>query len=246
MKYTNYLSDLLKTLIAFVAAQLIGYMMMYLLGGLFSGYWYNILLNAVCTLGVNAAAFLLICGRVKLPQKCENYSALESVPFFFGGVFLACLAGYIAKLLPMHETANSASQGTDLLFYAVYTLLLAPVAEETAFRGAALSRLRNSFGGYSAALISAALFAAYHMSLAQFPYTFALGFCLAIVAQRSGSIIPCIALHALNNLLTLAAALSATIAAVTDIALPILGAASMVVIVITKRYKLNNKKQPEH
>lgn len=242
MKYTNCLSDLMKTLAAFAAAQILGYMMMYLLGGLFSGYWYNILLNAVCTLGVNAAAFLLICGRIKLPEKCKSFAKWELAAYLFGGVFLACVAGYLAKLLPSHEIASAAPQGFDLIFYAVYTLVLAPVAEEIAFRGAALPRLRNSFGGYSAALISAALFAAYHLSLAQFPYTFVLGFCLGLVAQRSGSLIPCIALHALNNLLTLTAALSDTVAAVTDIALPILGTAGIVVLIVTKRYKLNNKK----
>ena len=241
MKYTNYLSDLMRTLAAFVMAQILGYVMMCLLGGLFSGYRYNILLNTVCTLGVNAAAFLLICGRVKLPAKSKSFAPWELAAYLFGGVFLACLAGYLARLLPTHETASAAPQGADLIFYTVYTLILAPIAEETAFRGAALARLRNSFGAYSAALISATLFAAYHMSLAQFPYTFVLGFCLAIVAQRSGSIIPCIILHALNNLLTLAAALSDTVAAITDIALPILGMAGITVLIITKRYKLNSK-----
>ncbi len=241
MKYTNHLSDLMKTLVAFIAAQFFGYVLMYLLSGLFSGYRYNILLNSLCSLGVNVAAFLLICGKVRLPEKSKDFALWELTLFFFGGVFLSCLAGYLAKLLPSHDMASAAPQGADLIFYAVYTLILTPIAEEIAFRGAALSRLRNSFGGYSAALISAALFAAYHMSLAQFPYTFALGFCLAIVAQRSGSLITCIVLHALNNLLTLAAALSDAVAAITDIALPILGTAGIVMIVITKRYKLNSK-----
>ncbi len=241
MKYADHLSDLLKTLAAFIAAQFFGYVLMYLLGGLFSGYWYNILLNAVCILGTNAAAFLLICGKAKLPPRSKGFALWELAPFFFGGVFLSCLAGYLAKLLPSHEIASAIPQGADLILYAVYTLVLAPVAEEIAFRGAALPRLRNSFEGYGAAFISAALFAAYHMSLAQFPYTFVLGFFLAIVAQRSGSIIPCIVLHSLNNLLTLAAALSDTIAAVTDIALPILGTAGIVALIITKRYKLNSK-----
>lgn len=242
MKIYDRISDLIKALAAFIAAQFFGYILLYLLRGIFSGYWYTMLLNSICLLGINAAAFMLICGRVKLPRKCESFRKWELAAFFFGGVLLSCrLAGYLAKLLPSHEIASAAPQGADLMLYAVYTLILAPVAEETAFRGAALSRLRNSFGGYSAALISATLFAAYHMSLAQFPYTFVLGFCLAIVAQRSGSIIPCIALHALNNLLTLAAALSDTVAAVTDIALPILGTAGIVALIITKRYKLNSK-----
>lgn len=241
MKYTDRISDLMKTLAAFVVAQFSGYVLMYLLGGLFSGYWYNILLNVVCTLGVNIAVFLLICGKARLPEKSRSFVLWELAAFFCGGVFLSCLAGYLVKLLPTHVSANATPQGADLMIYAVYTLILAPVAEEIAFRGAALSRLRNSFGCYSAALISAALFAAYHMSLAQFPYTFVLGLCLAIVAQRSGSLITSIVMHALNNLLTLAAALSDTAASVADIALPILGTAGIVIIIVTKRYKIDSK-----
>lgn len=241
MRYRSCLYDLLKTLAAFAAAQTFGYMLMYLLRGLFSGYWYNIVLNSVCVLGANAAAFLLICGRVKLSKKQDNFKQWELAAFFFGAVFLACIAGYLAKLLSPHEIASGAPQGYDLILYAIYTLILAPVAEEIAFRGAALSRLRNSFGPYISALLSAILFAAYHMSLAQFPYTFVLGFCLAIVAQRGGNIICCILLHALNNLLTLAAALSDTVSAITDIALPILGTAGIVMIIVTKRYKIDSK-----
>ncbi len=241
MKIYDRISDLIKVLAAFIAAQFFGYMLLYLLRGIFSGYWYTMLLNSVCLLGINAAAFLLICGRVRLPRKCESFRQWELAAFFFGGVFLSCLAGYLARLLPSHEIANAAPQGADLILYAVYTLILAPIAEETAFRGAALSRLRNSFGGYGAALISAVLFAAYHMSLAQLPYTFVLGFVLALVAQRSGKLIYCILLHALNNLLTLAAALSDAVSAITDIALPILGTAGIVMIIVTKRYKIDSK-----
>ena len=241
MNYSDKLSDLLRVLAAFVTALIAGFLLKYLLSDLFTGYWYNILLNALCVLCVTVAAFLLICGKVYFPEKCKDFSLWELAAFFFSGVFLACLAGYLSWLLPTHTTTGATPQGVDLILYAVYTVVLAPVAEEIAFRGAALSRLRNSFHPYIAALLSAMLFAAYHMNLAQFPYTFVLGFCFALVAQRSGNIIPCIILHMLNNLLTLASALSDKVATVTDFALPILGMAGILAIALTKRYKLNNK-----
>lgn len=237
MKLSDKFSCLVRIAAAFCTAQAAGIVLMYLLGGLADGYWYNILLNAICTLGINAAAFVLICGREKLPQS-RNYTLWEFPAFFFGAVFLACLAGYLAKLLPVNNTA-ALPQGSDLILYAAYTLILSPIAEEIAFRGAALPYLRSAFGFYGAAFISAALFAAYHMSLLQLPYTFVLGFCLAIVAQRSGSIIPCIILHALNNLLTLGTALSDTFAAITDFALPISGTAGIIFIITTRRYLPN-------
>lgn len=239
MKLSDKFYCLVRTAAAFCAAQTAGIVLMYLLGGLADGYWYNILLNVICTLGANAAAFLLICGRKKLP-KSSNYARWELPAFFFGGVFLACLAGYLTKLLPVSGTAAALPQGNDLIFYAVYTLILSPIAEEIAFRWAALPYLRTAFGFYGAAIISAALFACYHISLLQLPYTFVLGFFLAVVAQRSGSIIPCIVLHALNNLLTLGAALSDTFAAIMDFALPILGTAGIISIISTRRYLPDN------
>lgn len=239
MRLPNKCYCLVRTAAAFCAAQAAGLVLMYLLSGLADGYWYNILLNAICTLGANAGAFLLICGREKLP-KSRNFALRELPAFFFGGVFLACLAGYITKLLPISGTVNTLPQGVDLILYAVYTLILSPIAEEIAFRGAALPYLRSAFGFYGAALISAALFAVYHMSLLQLPYTFVLGFLLAVVAQRSGSIICCIVLHALNNLLTLGTALSDNLATITDFALPILGTAGVIFIIATRRYLPNN------
>lgn len=238
MKLSDKCYCLVRTAAAFCAAQAAGLALMYLLGGLADGYWYNILLNAICTLGANAGVFLLICGREKLP-KSRNFALRELPAFFFGGVFLACLAGYLTRLLPVDSTATL-PQGSDLMLYAVYTLILSPIAEEIAFRGAALPYLRNAFGFYGAALISAALFAVYHMSLLQLPYMFVLGFLLAVVAQRSGSIVCCIVLHALNNLLTLGTALSDNLAAITDFALPILGTVGVIFIIATRRYLPNN------
>lgn len=239
MKLSDKFYCLVRTAAAFCAAQAAGLALMYLLGGLADGYWYNILLNVICTLGTNAAAFLLICGRGKLP-KSSNYTRWELPAFFLGGVFLACLAGYITKLLPISGTVNTLPQGVDLILYAVYTLILSPIAEEIAFRGAALPYLRSAFGFYGAAIISAAMFAVYHMNLLQLPYTFVLGLLLAVAAQRSGSIICCIVLHALNNLLTLGTALSDTLAAITDFALPILGTAGVIFIIATRRYQPDN------
>ncbi|MBE6889383.1 MAG: CPBP family intramembrane metalloprotease [Ruminococcaceae bacterium] len=239
MSHTSKIHDLFKVLAAFSAAQLIGIVLIHLLRGLFDAYWYNILLNAVCVLGANVAAFVIICGRGKLPEKSKGFAPWELSAWLFAAVFLSCLAGYLTRLIGAQQTISIMPKGADLALYALYTVILSPLAEEIAFRGAALARLRRSFEGYSAALISAALFAAYHMSLAQLPYTFALGFCLAITAQRCGSIIPCIVIHALNNLLTLAVSLSDTAAAITDIALPILGSAAIVAIIVGKKYKLS-------
>ncbi len=226
--------DLFKVLAAFITAQLGGAVLALLLSGLCEGYAYNILLNIICTLALNAVVFLLFCGGIKLPQRADGYSHIEPFMFFLAAVFLSCLAGMIVKLFPSAESTSALPEGSALILYTAYTVILAPVAEELAFRGAALTALSQR-GRFVSALISAAVFAAYHINLAQFPYTFVLGFFLALLAQRSGRLLPCITLHAANNALTLAATYYDTVSRITDIALPILGTASLLWLIYTER-----------
>ena len=81
----------------------------------------------------------------------------------------------------------------------IATAVAAPIAEELLFRGliarALAQRLRLPF----AVVISAAMFSAFHYSLPQALPTFVLGLGLGLIALRSGSIVPGIVLHALNN-----------------------------------------------
>ncbi len=227
--------DLFRVLAAFVAAQACTVLLMLLLSGSGEGFVFNITLNIICTLGVNMSCYLLICGRIDLPKKSGNYSRFEPFAFFFMTVFLACMAGMIAQLIPSSEDSGGVSPvGWEYLLYFMYSVILAPVAEEIAFRGAALSVLSRR-GQNTAALISALLFAAYHMNLSQVPYTLVLGFFLAVLAQRSGSIIPCILIHVANNLLTLAVGFSDILSRAVNIALPVLGIAGLAWLILTGR-----------
>ncbi len=226
--------DLMKVLAAFITAQLTGALLMYLLSGLGSGFVFNILLNIMCTLAVNAAVFLMFSGKVRLPQRADGYLHIEPMMFFFAAVFLASLAGMLVKLLPSAEGTAAMPAGMEMVLYCAYTVLLAPITEELVFRGAVLTMLAER-GRSVSALISAAAFAAYHMSFVQLPYTFVLGFFLALLAQRSGRLLPCIIVHAANNALTLAATYSDTASRITDIALPIFGVASLLWLIFTGR-----------
>ena len=227
--------DLFRVLAAFVAAQACTLILMSLLSGIGEGFVFNIVLNIICTLGVNVSCYLMICGGTKLPKRREDYSRLEPFAFFFMTVFLACMTGMIAKLIPGGEGSGvAAPEGFEYLLYFAYTVILAPVAEEVAFRGAVLSALSHR-GENISALISALLFAAYHMNLSQVPYTLVLGFFLAVLARRSGSIIPCILIHMANNLLTLVVGFSDVLTTIVNIALPVLGIAGLVWLIFTGR-----------
>ena len=79
------------------------------------------------------------------------------------------------------------------------TVIVAPLVEETFFRGFVFNGLRSRFHWAWAAAISAALFAAAHLEIWFFLPAFALGFLFAFLYQRSNSVWPGMALHFILN-----------------------------------------------
>jgi hypothetical protein len=86
----------------------------------------------------------------------------------------------------------------SLLEYVIF----APIFEELAFRGLLFTMLRRRFAFLPAALISTSLFALAHgYSLIGFVSVFWSGFLWAWIYERTGSLIPSMVAHAMNNLL---------------------------------------------
>lgn len=124
----------------------------------------------------------------------------------FAGVGVFCAFGFLNQLfaevligwgysataisLPLNDF------GALILFIVTYAVLPA-VMEECFFRGALL----NSFSkiGVVALAAVAAAFALYHGSLTQLIYQFIYGAALVAIAARTGSSIPCMIAHFLNN-----------------------------------------------
>ncbi len=79
--------------------------------------------------------------------------------------------------------------------------LLAPLSEEIVFRGAILRSLLSSsrLSAWGAIAISALLFALIHMNPAQMPHAFIIGLLLGWMYWRTGSILPGMAYHWINN-----------------------------------------------
>ena len=82
--------------------------------------------------------------------------------------------------------------------------VIAPIAEELFFRGYFFGALRNWRGSGRRRCSPALVFGGIHVGSA--PAVFLvplaiLGFLLCIVRWRTGSLLPCIALHAINNAL---------------------------------------------
>jgi membrane protease YdiL (CAAX protease family)/uncharacterized RDD family membrane protein YckC len=85
---------------------------------------------------------------------------------------------------------------------------LAPIAEEIFFRGMLFGGLRKRLGMYSSAAISALIFGALHATtgVTAVPQLAIFGFVLALLYERTGSVLPGICVHMLNNSLALIAA----------------------------------------
>lgn len=80
--------------------------------------------------------------------------------------------------------------------------ILGPVAEEMVFRGAVLRSLLKLFPAkvhWWPILISAVLFGAVHMNMAQFVHALPIGLLLGWMYYRTGSIIPGLLFHWVNN-----------------------------------------------
>ncbi len=95
---------------------------------------------------------------------------------------------------------------TTWLTYLLNLLLavvLAPLVEETLFRGIIYGSLRTYLGIWTAAAISAALFSALHLQAYGFFPRFILGLVLAHLYEKNRSLFPSITFHALNNFIAM-------------------------------------------
>ena len=78
--------------------------------------------------------------------------------------------------------------------------ILAPLAEEIVFRGAIVGRLAQvAKNRWAAILVSALLFALVHGNPVQMPHAFVIGVFLGWLFLRTGSIIPGVVFHWMNN-----------------------------------------------
>ena len=91
------------------------------------------------------------------------------------------------------------------IIVAVLIVVVAPLSEEIFFRGFVFGGLRRGLSFVVAGVISAVIFGAFHFtgasSLTVLPQLAVLGFALAWVYERTGSIYPTIAIHVINNAL---------------------------------------------
>jgi membrane protease YdiL (CAAX protease family) len=131
--------------------------------------------------------------------------AVAWVAFFaFTAVWVAAVNVHQKDNLPDKLGANSSS--IALAAVAVLVCVVAPIAEEFFFRGFFFPALKGAAGRWGAAVLTGLVFGAIHGGSAPVGYLVPLaffGFVLCLLYERTGSLLPCMALHSLNNSLAL-------------------------------------------
>jgi membrane protease YdiL (CAAX protease family) len=93
-----------------------------------------------------------------------------------------------------------------LVAVSLLVCVLAPIAEELFFRGFCFTALRRTLGMLPAAALTGIIFGAIHLGGTDIEFIVPLmvfGFFLCLLYVWTGSLLPCIVLHALNNALAL-------------------------------------------
>lgn len=129
--------------------------------------------------------------------------------------FLAFSAAWAAALgitesddLPDRLGADESTLA--LIAVAFLVTLLAPICEELFFRGFCFTALRRAVGVAGAAILTGAIFGLIHAGGTEPAFLVPLGVLgalLCLLYWRTGSIVPCMVLHAINNSIALGVAL---------------------------------------
>ncbi len=167
-----------------------------------------------CTFLVSPAAFLLVIGwyfsftktSFKVffkEQRCHPKYYLLAFTLQLGLLSLGELNGLFLKLLGGFGYEDSgiaipATKGLGLLGVLLVVAVLPAVAEEFFFRGV-FQREMRSFSLPMQVLLCGGLFALYHQNPAQTVYQLCCGGAFALIAARSGSFLPTVLSHFLNN-----------------------------------------------
>ena len=129
---------------------------------------------------------------------------LASLPFLGGGLAVTLwLSRTVFKNVPTPDQpfAPILATGGPAAIVLVFVLaaVIAPVVEEVFFRGALYTALRGGMGVWPSVLLSAAIFAVGHPLPGGFLLILVLGSVLALVREKTGSLVPSIVCHAVYN-----------------------------------------------
>ena len=138
------------------------------------------------------------------PGKFRITDAILSVVLMLTGSYaLNNFAGLvnIAQYSASYESIENSFYSGNIVCELAAFVILSPLAEEVLYRGVVFLYIKRTLGMWPAIVISAIMFAVFHMNLVQLIYALILGFYLSIVMERSENLwIPIIGHVAANAL----------------------------------------------
>ncbi len=167
----------------------------------------NALIQLATALGFLLVPFAIAAGRGATVGEAAGQLGLRrfkpSAVKWMGasiGAYLLFSIVYIAIFGAPHQKDIAEDFGT-VPVQVLLIVVAAPVSEEVCFRGMLFGGLRERLPRLAAALISALIFGALHATtgISAVPPLIIFGFVLALLYEKTGSIIPGILLHMLNN-----------------------------------------------
>lgn len=140
-------------------------------------------------------------------ENCKRFNPLYiivailiAVGMFLGfGMVNSIFADWLTGLgLKVNQSTVPLNNVYQYLLFAILLGVVPAISEELFFRGVFINDLKG-LGTLGACVFSGLFFALYHCSAAQFIYQFIYGFLLALLTVKSGSAIPSILAHFINN-----------------------------------------------
>lgn len=125
------------------------------------------------------------------------YLVCSGLAILTGGFIVSALMGLLDWIPDIMEQSFDILQSGWGGILAI--AIIGPVLEELLFRGAITKALLQQYSPTKAILISALLFGVFHINPAQILPAFLIGILLAWTYYKTGSLIPCILMHVLNN-----------------------------------------------
>jgi membrane protease YdiL (CAAX protease family) len=157
--------------------------------------------GAIAIAGMTASPRLWHFGLRRAPLGRSIGMALAAL-----GVFYAFSVMYGVIFRPENpqtlvEDVGANESAPLLVTGALMVIVIAPICEEVFFRGFLFRILRVRMSFWLAAVIDGVVFGLVHGSLVIVPVLAVLGVVLCWVYERTGSLVPAIAIHAFNNTL---------------------------------------------
>jgi len=118
---------------------------------------------------------------------------------FFMVLLVAKMLNYSPPPEPIYELVFKEQRPLLLIIISALITMLGPIIEEVFFRGFLYGALRRRLNIFYSILISALFFSLLHTNLLGFLPIVSLGILLAYVREKTGSLVPSMAIHIMHN-----------------------------------------------